>query len=45
VVKKYFLTVTDGMAARLEKEMKKRMIETVPETVRAILSEYFMDNK
>ncbi|MGI0058988.1 MAG: hypothetical protein ACREBJ_04400 [Nitrosotalea sp.] len=45
MVKKYFLTVTDEMASRLEKEMKKRMIETVPETVRAILSEYFMDKR
>ena len=45
MAKKYFLTVTDEMAVRLEKEMKKRMVETVPETVRAILSEYFMDKK
>ncbi len=45
VVKKYLLTVTDEMASRLEKEMKKRMVETVPETIRAILSEYFMNKK
>ncbi|MGI0088562.1 MAG: hypothetical protein ACREBI_11490 [Nitrosotalea sp.] len=45
MVKKYFLTVTDEMATRIEKEMRKRMIETVPETVRAILSEYFMNKK
>ncbi|MDE1841854.1 MAG: hypothetical protein KGI09_08240 [Thaumarchaeota archaeon] len=45
MVKKYFLTVTDEMAARLEKEMKKRMVETVPETVRVILSEYFIGKK
>ncbi|MGI0060919.1 MAG: hypothetical protein ACREBA_00530 [Nitrosotalea sp.] len=45
MVKKYLLTVTDEMASRLEKEMKRRMIDTVPETVRAILSEYFMDKR
>ncbi len=45
MVKKYLLTVTDEMASRLEQEMKRRMIDTVPETVRAILSEYFMDKR
>ena len=45
MTKKYLLTVTDEMGAKLEKEMKRRMIETVPETVRAILSEYLTDKK
>ncbi|MDE1813809.1 MAG: hypothetical protein KGI05_03985 [Thaumarchaeota archaeon] len=45
MVKKYLLTVTDEMAVKLEKEMKRRMIETVPETVRSILSEYLTDSK
>ena len=45
MVKKYFLTVTDEMGAKLEKEMKRRMIKTVPETVRVILSEYLTDKK
>ena len=34
MAKKYLLTVTDEMGTKLEKEMKRRMIETVPETVR-----------
>ena len=45
MAKKYLLTVTDEMGTKLEKEMKRRMIETVPETVRAILSEYLTDKK
>ena len=28
MAKKYLLTVTDEMGAKLEKEMKRRMIET-----------------
>lgn len=45
MTKKYLITITDEMASKLEKDMKKRMLETVPETVRIILSEYLTNKK
>ena len=38
--RKYTLTVTDEMAKRLEEERKNRFLDSVPETIRMILSEY-----
>jgi len=34
------LSVTEEMAEALEEERKKRMLDSIPETVRMILSEY-----
>ncbi len=38
--KRYMLSVTEEMEKKLEQERKKRLLDTVPETVRMILSEY-----
>ncbi len=40
MMKRYTLAVTDEMEKKLEAERKKRLLETIPETVRVILSEY-----
>ena len=39
-MKRYTLAITDEMERKLEQERKKRLLETIPETVRVILSEY-----
>lgn len=40
MMKRYTLAITDEMERKLETERKKRLLETIPETVRVILSEY-----
>jgi len=40
-MKRYTLAMTEEMEKKLEEERKKRLLETIPETVRMILSEYF----
>lgn len=44
-MKRYTLAVTEEMEKRLEQERKKRMLDSIPETVRVILSEYFSQPK
>jgi hypothetical protein len=44
-MKKYTLAITEEMAKRLEEERKRRLLDSVPETVRVILSEYFLKNQ
>jgi len=39
-MKKIMLALPDEMVKVLERERKERLLETVPETVRVILSEY-----
>jgi hypothetical protein len=39
-MKKIMLALPEEMLKVLEKERKKRYLETIPETVRVILSEY-----
>jgi hypothetical protein len=39
-MKKVTVAMTDEMERRLEQERKKRMLDSIPETVRVILSEY-----
>lgn len=39
-MKKYMVSVPTEMEKVLEKERKERLLETVPETIRVILSEY-----
>jgi hypothetical protein len=41
MMKRYTLAITEEMEKRLEQERKKRLLESIPETVRTILSEYF----
>jgi hypothetical protein len=40
MMKKYTLAITEEMAKRLEQERKKRLLDSIPETVRVILSEF-----
>ena len=39
-MKKYMVSVPDGMVKVLEKERKETLLETAPETIRVILSKY-----
>ena len=39
-MKRLLVSVPEEMEKALEKERKERMLETIPETVRVILSEY-----
>ena len=38
--KRYMLTMTEEMERKLEVERKRRLLDSIPETVRMILSEY-----
>ena len=40
-MKKIMLALPDEMVKVLEKERKERYLQTIPETVRVILGEYF----
>ncbi len=40
LTEKHTLTITAEMQKRLEAERKRRCLGTIPETIRAILSEY-----
>jgi hypothetical protein len=40
-MKKYMVSVPEEMVKALEKEQKERLLETVPETIRIVLSDYF----
>lgn len=44
-MKKYMVSVPTEMEKALEKERKERMLETIPETVRVILSEYLRNER
>ena len=39
-MKKIMVSLPDDMVKVLEKERKERLLESVPETIRVILSEY-----
>jgi len=39
-MKRFMVSIPEEMEKALEKERKERMMETVPETIRVILSEY-----
>ena len=39
-MKKIMLAIPDEMVKVLEKERKERLLDTVPETIRVILSDY-----
>jgi metal-responsive CopG/Arc/MetJ family transcriptional regulator len=43
--KRFTLTVPEEMANRLDEERKRRLLDSVPETVRAVLSDYFSNHK
>jgi hypothetical protein len=39
-MKRFMLSITGEMEKALETERKKRLLDSIPETVRVILSEY-----
>jgi len=41
MMKRFMLSITEEMEKKLEEERKKRPLDSIPETVRMILSEYF----
>jgi hypothetical protein len=41
MMKKYTLAITEEMEKKLEAERKRRLLDSIPETVRVILSEFF----
>jgi hypothetical protein len=41
MMKRYMVSITEEMERKLEAERKKRLLDSIPETVRMILSEYF----
>jgi len=43
-MKRFMVSIPEEMERALEKERKERMMETVPETIRVILSEYLRKN-
>ncbi|MGI0086461.1 MAG: hypothetical protein ACREBI_00665 [Nitrosotalea sp.] len=45
VMKKIMLAIPDEMVKVLEKQRKDRLLDTIPETIRVILSEYLRSNK
>lgn len=40
MMKRYNVAMTEQMETALEKERKKRMLDSIPETIRMILSEH-----
>jgi hypothetical protein len=44
-MKKMTVAITEDMESALEKERKKRLLDTIPETIRMILSEYLSQNR
>ena len=42
--RRYTVTVTEEMAKRLEEERKRRFLDSVPETIRMIVSEYLSNS-
>lgn len=39
-MKKYMVSVPEEMVKALEKEQKERLLETIPETIRILISDY-----
>jgi hypothetical protein len=44
-LKRYMLSISEDMEKALVKEQKKRLLDSIPETVRVILSEYLSKNE
>jgi len=44
-MKKIMLAIPEEMVKVLEKERKERLLDTVPETIRVIFSEYLRKNQ
>jgi hypothetical protein len=44
MMKRFTLSISEEMERALEKEPKKRMLESIPETARVIINEYLAKN-
>lgn len=44
-MKRFMLSITEEMQSALERERKKRMLDSIPETVRMILSEHLVQGR
>lgn len=44
MMKKWNVSITAEMEAVLEKERKKRLLDSIPETIRVILSEHLSES-
>lgn len=42
-MKKIMVAMTEEMVEAIEKERKRRLLDSIPETVRSILGEYFKE--
>jgi hypothetical protein len=45
MMKRYTVAITEEMEKKLEEERKRRLLDSIPETVRMILSEHFTSAK
>jgi len=45
MMKKYNVAITEELERELEKERKRRMLDSIPETMRVIVSQYLADRK
>jgi hypothetical protein len=44
MMKKYNVAITEELETALEKERKRRMLDSIPETMRVIISEHLSKN-
>ena len=44
-MKRFMLSITEDMEKALEKERKKRMLGTIPETARVIIGDYLVSQQ
>jgi len=44
-MKRFMLSITDEMEKALERERKKRMLGSIPETARVVIGEYLTQTK
>ena len=45
MMKKYNVAITEELERELERERKRRMLDSIPETMRVILSEYLANRR
>ena len=45
MMKKYNVAITEELEKEIERERKRRMLDSIPETIRVIVSEYLANKK
>ena len=45
MMKKYNVAITEELEKEIERERKRRMLDSIPETIRVIVSEYLSNRK